>query len=99
MGERATVIAESAVLGVPAVYVNTLKLGYINMLEEYGLLRQTVDTEEALKFSLELLKDARIQEKCASAKEKLLADKIDVTAYIVETLERAGRMGIAHDVS
>jgi len=89
VGEGATIASESAVLGVPAVYINTLKLGYINMLEGYGLVKQTTDTEEALQQSLEWLSDAAAKEKCAAARERLLSDKIDVTDYIVDTIERA----------
>jgi len=88
VGEGATMASESAVLGVPVVYVNTLKLGYINMLEEYGLIKQTADTQQALRQSIDWLCDAGAKEKCTAARERLLADKIDVTNYIVETLER-----------
>jgi len=88
VGEGATMASESAVLGVPAVYVNTLKLGYIDMLEEYGLIKQTADTQEALRQSIDWLCDAEAKEKCIAAREKLLADKIDVTDFIVETIER-----------
>jgi len=39
LGEGATMAAESAVLGTPAVYVNTLRMGYTDELEaRYGLL-------------------------------------------------------------
>ena len=89
VGEGATMASESAVLGVPAVYINTLKLGYINMLEEYGLVKQTTDTQQALGQSLDWLKSPETKEKCRAAHEKLLADKIDVTDYIVDTIEQA----------
>ncbi|HDZ69282.1 MAG TPA: hypothetical protein ENH43_02560 [Phycisphaerales bacterium] len=88
VGEGATMASESAVLGVPAVYINTLKLGYINMHENYGLLKQTSDTQQALQQSLGWLKDPAAKEKCRAAREKFLADKIDVTSYIVETIEQ-----------
>ena len=92
VGEGATMASESAVLAVPAVYINTLKLGYIDMLEEYGLLRQTTDTEQALKQSLDWLCDPEAKKKCAAAREKLLTDKIDVTGHIVKTLEQASTL-------
>ena len=90
VAEGATVASEAAVLGVPTIYVNTLKLGYTNMLEEYGLLNQTTDTDRALELSLGQLKDEYPGQKCRAARQKFLADKIDVTDYIVETVERAG---------
>ncbi|HDZ69174.1 MAG TPA: DUF354 domain-containing protein [Phycisphaerales bacterium] len=87
VGEGATMISESAVLGVPAVYINTLKLGYINMLEEYGLVKQTTDTQQALQYCIDWLCDPKTENKCSAEQEKLLADKIDVTQHIVETIE------------
>jgi predicted glycosyltransferase len=86
-GEGATMASESAILGVPAVYVNTLRLGYIDMHERYGLLKQTADTDEALKMSIEFLTDKDVKENCRIARQKLLNEKIDVTAYIVEIIE------------
>lgn len=88
--EGATVASEAAVLGVPTIYINTLKLGYTNMLEEYGLLNQTTDTDRALELGLAQLKDENAGQKCRASRQKFLAEKIDVTGYIVETVERAG---------
>ena len=89
VGEGATMASESAVLGVPAVYINTLKLGYINMLEKYGLVKQTTDTGKALELSLDWLKDEAAVERCKAARDKMLSEKIDVTDFIVETIEKA----------
>ena len=61
------------------------------MLEEYGLIKQTADTQHALKYCLKWLADPEAKEKCRVAREKLLADKIDVTDYIMETIERTAR--------
>lgn len=90
VGEGATMASESAVLGVPSVYINTLKLGYIDMLEDYGLIKQTTDTKQAFEKSVSWLVDPKAKEKCLAAREKLLAEKIDVTKYIVETIEQFG---------
>lgn len=88
VGEGATMASESAILGVPAVYVNTLRLGYMDMHEKYGLLKQTTDTDEALKFCIEFLTGQNVKERCRIAQQKLLREKVDVTAYIVETIEK-----------
>ncbi len=90
VAEGATVASESAVLGTPSVYINTLKAGCLDMFAEYGLLSQTTDTDRALELSLAWLKDENAKEKCRAAREKFLAEKIDVTDYIVETVEQAG---------
>jgi predicted glycosyltransferase len=91
VGEGATMAAESFILGVPAVYINTLGAGTIDMFAKYGLLKQTADTQQALEWSVKWLKDERCKEKCQAAREKLLADKIDVTDFIVEAVEQAGK--------
>lgn len=88
VGEGATMASESAILGVPAVYVNTLRLGYIDMHERYGLLKQTTNTNEALKFCIEFLTGQDVKERCRIAQQKLLSEKVDVTACIVETIEQ-----------
>jgi hypothetical protein len=87
VGEGATMASESAIMGVPSVYVNTLRAGTIDMLAGYGLIRQTADTELALQYCIDWLCDCAAKEKCAAARERLLADKIDVTEYIVATIE------------
>ncbi len=93
VSEGATMVSESACLGVPAVYVNTLKLGYINMHQKYGLVDQTTDTDEALRYSIARLADPDAKEKAVAARQKLLADKIDVTAYLVDIVEKAAQNG------
>lgn len=86
--EGATIASEAAVLGVPSIYINTLKLGYINMLEQYGLLKQTTDTKQALDLSLACLKDENAKQQCLACRERFLADKMDVTNFIVEAIEK-----------
>jgi len=88
IGEGATMASEAALLGVPVVYINTLKLGYINMFEDYGLVKQTADTALALEYSLEFLRNPETPAKCQQIRQKFLDDKIDVTAYIVEQIEK-----------
>jgi predicted glycosyltransferase len=95
VGEGATMASESAILGVPAVYVNTLRLGYIDMHEKYGLLKQTTDVQQAMKYCIDWLADPDTKEKCTKARQKFLAEKIDVTDYIVNTIEQAGIKGKA----
>jgi hypothetical protein len=90
VGEGATMISESAALGVPAVYINTLKLGYINMLEDYGLVKQTTQTDKAEQYCIEFLTDPDSERKFQAIRQKLLEDKIDVTKYIVNTVESYG---------
>jgi uncharacterized protein len=88
VAEGATVASEANMLGTPAVYINSLKLGYIDMLEDYGMLSQTTDTNRALDVSIDWLKDDNAIERCKTKRNKFLDDKIDVTDYIINTVER-----------
>jgi len=88
VGEGASMASESATLGVPSVYINTLKLGYINMHEKYKLLKQTTDTNEAAKFCIQWLKDPLSRQKCQEARKKLLSEKFDVTNFMVDIIEK-----------
>jgi predicted glycosyltransferase len=88
VGEGATMASEAACLAVPCVYINTLKLGYINMHEGFGLIKQTTDVEEAYRQCIDWLEDPMSKEKCLLARDKMLAEKIDVTSFVVETITK-----------
>ena len=87
VAEGATVATESAAMGTPSVYINTLRAGCIDMFEEYGLLKQTTNADQALQMSIEWLDNEQIREKYLLDRDRFLADKIDVTSFIVETIE------------
>ncbi|MBT8241447.1 MAG: DUF354 domain-containing protein [Acidimicrobiia bacterium] len=90
ISEGATMITEGAVLGVPGVYISTLRAGVLDMFERYGLIHQTSNAATAESLALSLLADENAGERAQEARDRLIADKIDVTDYIVETLERVG---------
>ncbi|ADJ13727.1 DUF354 domain-containing protein [Halalkalicoccus jeotgali] len=93
VGEGATMAAESAVLGTPAVYVNTLRMGYTDELEaRYGLLyncqgafrhRMAIQTAESI-LSGEEGRD------WADARARLLEEKVDTTTVIHNALTGNG---------
>ncbi|WP_338729751.1 DUF354 domain-containing protein [Haladaptatus sp. DJG-WS-42] len=87
IGEGATMAAESAVLGTPAVYVNSLTMGYTDELDEaYGLLFNCNGEnrhEQALETAVSLLEG---DTDWAAKRESLLADKVDTTDVIREQL-------------
>jgi uncharacterized protein len=91
ISEGATMASESAVLGVPAVYVNPLKVGYVDEQERYGLLKQATGMQQVLEMSLQYLQDEDALERCRAARQKMLSEKIDVTDYIVQTIEEAAK--------
>ena len=95
--------AEAAVLGTPAVYVNPLSLGYTAELEEeYGLLFEYTGDERharGLEQAVSVIEEPA--ETWERRRERLLADRIDVTELVVrqvETLAQARTSGRATPV-
>jgi predicted glycosyltransferase len=85
-GESATMPSEGAVQGVPGVYVNSLRLGYLEEQErDYGLIANfTPDRqEEAIDRACAWLTDYDRQ-RWRSRGEQLVADKIDVCEFICQ---------------
>lgn len=85
VGESATMCSEAAVLGVPSVYVNPLRLGYLEEQERaYGLVRnvRTGDPEAVLPAVRRLPWPG-----VAEGHRRLLADKVDVTGWMTAFFE------------
>ncbi|SEV99073.1 DUF354 domain-containing protein [Natrinema salifodinae] len=93
VGEGATMAAEAAVLGTPAVYVNSLSLGYVSELdEEYGLVFSYNDEDRharSIERAVSIVDDDD-QTTWQRRRDRLLADRIDVTDVVVREVETAG---------
>ncbi len=92
VGEGATMASECAILGTHAVYTNTLRLGYTDEEEEkYNLVYNFSDEKtmekKAFDKALELIENENLRRDGKRKIEKLLKDKIDVTAFMVEFIE------------
>jgi predicted glycosyltransferase len=88
VGESATMSSESAVLGVPAVFIATTSRGYIDDEQRrYGLVRRFTDDQyqEAVAEVEKLCSDAPGAGQ--AARQRLLEEKIDVTSWMVEYFE------------
>lgn len=93
VGEGGTMATESAALGTPAVLVNTLPAGVFDEFKKHGLLTQTADTDDALRLCLEVLKDPASKARAEQRRDAYLADRVDVTQLIVDTLETYAARG------
>jgi hypothetical protein len=100
VGESATMAAEAAVLGTPAVYISNWELGYTHELEHrYGLLYNFVGEDrearqrDGLAKARELLDDTETD--WAARRARLLADKVDTTAVVHEQVTELARGGSA----
>jgi hypothetical protein len=90
VGESATMSSEAAVLGVPAVFIATTGRGYTDDEERrYGLVRHfTEDAYDAAVDAIEEMLETA-PTKWAEARRRLLDDKIDVTAWMMDYFESA----------
>jgi len=92
VGEGGTTASEAAVLGTPSIYVSSLVGTMGNFIElevTYDLLYSFTDGEAALAKAIEILQDPASKEKWRSKRERLLEDKIDVTAFMVWFIENS----------
>ena len=88
-GEGITMAAEAAVLGTPALLLNSQRMGYCLEAEKKGMLFRFSRFNEAARHQLDNLLTLR-QTKSAfsSAHAALLNGKIDVTAFMIWFVER-----------
>jgi len=91
-GEGATMASECAVLGTPAIYVSDLNLGYINDEEKTSNIVFNFSTtlnnqERALKKGVEILRFSDPNTEWRESREKILTNKIDVTAFMIDFVE------------
>lgn len=88
IGESSTMAAESAVLGTPAIYVNSLRLGYIDELESrYGLVYHMTGEnaqQNAVSRAVQILEsEINFEEQRA----ELLEEKVDTTSTILKNIK------------
>jgi len=90
IGESATMASESAVLGTPFVYLDAVGRGYTDEQEErYGLgfnFRPWQVSESLEKARSILQEDLKTSEQFQESHRRMLAEKINVTEFIVERL-------------
>ena len=92
IGDSQTMAAEAGVLGTPFIRFNDFvgKIGYLNELEnkyKLGFGFKTDQTEEMFNKIKGLLNTSNLKEEWKKRRQKMLADKIDVTAFMVWFIE------------
>ena len=90
-GNSATMAAEAAVLGIPAIFISAEKFAYISELEAYGLLYHyhPEDIISSLKKLDSILAGDPPTSSFKESREIFLREKIDMTAFMtwfIETL-------------
>jgi predicted glycosyltransferase len=87
--EGASTASEAACLGVPSVYINTTRRGYLDDQERrYRLVYNYTDAEAAARRVTELLAHPPRAEDLAAARARLVSDHIDVAQFVVDELDR-----------
>jgi len=103
VSESSSIAVESALLGIPTIHMEamTSRQGTVDMtaihgnidelVNKYKLIFSFSDQNKALEKAIELLSDAQSKEKWKMRRENLLKDKIDVTAFMTDFIERYPR--------
>lgn len=90
--ESYTIPAECSILGTPSVINHDPKSFYLaNQEKEYGLCFNYAESEEdqqkAIKKCIELLQTPELKDEWQKRRQKMLSDKIDVTAFMIWFVE------------
>ncbi|MDS0295239.1 DUF354 domain-containing protein [Halogeometricum luteum] len=98
VSDSSTMATEAGILGTPAIRVNSFagETDMSNFAElggRYGLVFSTPDEREALEEIRGLLSDPVTTDSWRRNRERLLADKIDVTRFATEVLTAVGGAG------
>lgn len=92
VGEGATMASEAAVLGVPVVFLSTLVHNYLHeQAEEYQLIHVFNLQRPAIVKMRELLAQPGLKEEYQRRRRKMLADKVDVTAFMLDFVDKYAR--------
>jgi predicted glycosyltransferase len=89
ISEGATMASECAVLGTPAIYVNSLDAGTLREQEDkYQLLHGFRSSEGVLDKVTELINTPNLKEIYQLRRQRMLSEKINVTAFLVWFIEK-----------
>lgn len=88
VGESGTMASESAFLGVPALYINSLPLmGYLSMWQDNGLLKHFRKSEGIVAFLQSWMEDPQLKTKSEETAGKIRAGFDDSTDVLVRLVE------------
>jgi len=92
IGEGATMASEAAILGTISLYINSLKLGYLEDIEKnYGLIYNFNDPLRARRIviskAIEMLNENNLKKRARKKSKKLIKEKIDVTKFMTNLIK------------
>jgi len=90
IGEGGSTATEAAILGTPSIHISsTAKYcgNFEDLHRNYRLIYTFSDDRRALEKAIEILEDPDSKRKWRQRREKMLKEKIDVTAFITDFIE------------
>ena len=90
IGEGGSTATEAAILGTPSIHISsTAKYcgNFEDLHKNYKLIYTFSDDRQALEKAIEILEDPDSKRKWRQRREKMLKEKIDVTAFITDFIE------------
>jgi len=96
ISDSQTMTTEAAVLGTPAIRCNSFvgkndMSNYLELEQKYGLIFNFQDLRDAIKKAVELIGTEKIKEQWSIKRDRLLNDKIDVSAFMIWVIENYPR--------
>jgi predicted glycosyltransferase len=96
LGEGGSIATEAAVLGTPSIHIESDAMGvatgyrsgnFCELRDTYGLMFFYPDEKTALNKAVEILSNPNSRSEWQKKRERLLGDKIDVTAWLTDFIE------------
>lgn len=88
VGESGTMASESALLGTPAVYINSLPLMcYLKKEQEFGILKHFSSSSGILEYLKAIIQNPSLKEETMKKKNSMVKGFIDPTAFLAWFLE------------
>ena len=84
IGEGATMASECAMLGTPAIYVNTLNAGTIKAQSDWGLIHNFRDYKGVKKCLENILRNPNSKKRYQINAQKMISECIDLTALLYQ---------------
>ncbi len=89
VGESGTMASESAYLGTPVVYINSLPLmGYLKFEQKVGLLKHFSNSDGVIEYIKDLMNQPDLSEKSMAASKKMRDAFSDATDFLISTVEK-----------
>ena len=90
IGEGGSTATEAAILGTPSIHISTTAKfcgNFDDLHTNYNLIYTFSDDRQALEKAIDILEDPESKKKWKMRRDKMLKDKIDVTAFMTNFIE------------